>query len=230
MSRTSYYVDGFNLYHAIKLLARPELKWLNLHALASSFLGEHDRLAEVTYFTAMLVWSAEKCRRHRAYIDALSAYGVTVVESKFIKSNRFCRQYGRYCDFHEEKQTDVAIAVKVLRDAQCGLIERAILVTADSDQIPLVRELRKSFPTLSVEIAAPPGRMREARELCSVASHFSEISPGRLRTCLLPRNVLNERGRTIAVCPARYLPNPAGTARSKSVKETTIEADAIQVD
>jgi uncharacterized LabA/DUF88 family protein len=154
----------------------------------------------------MLMWNAEKCRRHRTYIDALSVYGVTVIESKFIKSNRFCRQYDRYCDFHEEKQTDVALAVKVLGDAQRGSIERAILVTADSDQIPLVRELRESFPALSVEIAAPPGRMREARELCSVASRFSEISPGRLETCLLPRNVTDEQGRTVAVCPARYLP------------------------
>lgn len=206
MSRTSYYVDGFNLYHAIAPLARPELKWLNLRALAASFLSSEDTLAEVAYFTAMLMWNAEKCRRHRAYIDALSAYGVTVVESKFIKSNRFCRQYERYCNFHEEKQTDVALAVKVLRDAQGGSIERAILVTADSDQIPLVRELRESFPTLSVEIAAPPGRMREARELCSIASRFSEISPGRLRTCLLPRNVTDREGRIVAVCPARYLP------------------------
>jgi uncharacterized LabA/DUF88 family protein len=176
--------------------------------LAKSFLGAHDELAEVTYFTAMLMWNAEKCRRHRAYIDALSACGVTVVESRFIKSNRFCNQYARYCDFHEEKQTDVAIAVKVLRDAHSRSIQRAVLVTADSDQIPLVRELRASFPALSVQIAAPPGRMREARELCSVASRFSEITPGRLRTCLLPRNVVDEQGRVIAACPTRYLPDP----------------------
>jgi uncharacterized LabA/DUF88 family protein len=206
MSRISYYVDGFNLYHAIKPLACPELKWLNLRALAASFLEKHEELAEVTYFTAMLVWDAEKCRRHRAYIDALCAYGVNVIESRFIKRNRFCAQYDRYCGFHEEKQTDVAIAVKILRDAHSSSIKRAILVTADSDQIPLVRELRNSFPQLSVEIAAPPGRMREARELCKAASRFSEISPGRLRTCLLPRNVVDDRGKLVAVCPARYLP------------------------
>jgi uncharacterized LabA/DUF88 family protein len=206
MSRTSYYVDGFNLYHAIKPLARPELKWVNLHALAMSFLGKHDQLAEVAYFTATLMWNAEKCRRHRAYIDALSVYGVIVVESKFIKSSKFCARYGRYCNFHEEKQTDVALAVKLLRDAQSGAIERAILVTADSDYVPLVREIRARFPGLSVEIAAPPGRMREARELCRAASRFSEISPGRLRTCLLPRTVVDEYGRTVAVCPAHYRP------------------------
>ena len=204
--RVGFYVDGFNLYHAINALARPELKWLNLHALAMSFLGKHDELAEVNYFAAMLRWNADKCRRHRAYIDALSTYGVRVVQSKFLKSNRFCRQFGRYCDFHEEKQTDVALAVKVLRDAQEASIERAILVTADSDQIPLVRQLRESFPSLSVEIAAPPGRMRAARELCNAASRFSELSPGRLRTCLLPRSVRAKDGRVIAVCPARYLP------------------------
>jgi hypothetical protein len=47
MTRTSYYVDGFNLYHAIRPLARPELEWLNLHALATSYLRKDDELAEV---------------------------------------------------------------------------------------------------------------------------------------------------------------------------------------
>lgn len=28
MARVSFYVDGFNLYHAIRKLQRPELKWL----------------------------------------------------------------------------------------------------------------------------------------------------------------------------------------------------------
>jgi uncharacterized LabA/DUF88 family protein len=205
MVRVACYVDGFNLYHAIRGLERPDLKWLNLRALAASYLEKHDTLVGVTYFTAVLTWNSEKHQRHRAYIDALSAYDVSVVESRFIKSNKFCKLYERYCDFREEKQTDVAFAVKVLRDAHVGFVDRAILVTADSDQIPLVRELRETFPTLRVEIAAPPGRLREARELCSVASRFSDISPGRLRTCLLPRNVFDQSGQRVAACPSRYL-------------------------
>lgn len=206
MAKVSFYVDGFNLYHAIRGLGRPELKWLSLHALATSFLEKQDTLAGVTYFTAPMVWDPEKYHRHQAYIAALEATGVDVIQSRFLKSNKYCKEFERYCDFHEEKQTDVAFAVRVLRDAQLGVMDRAVLVTADSDQIPLVLELTDSFPALVVHVAAPPKRMREARELCGVATRRSEISEGRLSSCLLPRNVTDEDGRVVARCPMSYMP------------------------
>lgn len=206
MARVSFYVDGFNLYHAIRALQRPELKWLNLRALANSFLEKQDTLVGVTYFTAPMVWDPEKYHRHVEYITALSANGVEVVKSRFLKTNKYCKGYSRYCDFHEEKQTDVAFAVRVLRDAHLGLMDRAVLVTADSDQIPLARELAESFPALVVHIAAPPRRMREARELCEAATRRSEITEGRLATCLMARNVTDESGRVVARCPSSYLP------------------------
>ncbi|WP_129774839.1 NYN domain-containing protein [Peristeroidobacter soli] len=206
MAKVSFYVDGFNLYHAISKLQRPELKWLNLRVLAASFLEKQDTLVGVTYFTAPMVWNADKYQRHREYITALVAQRVAVVESRFLKSKKYCNGFARYCDFYEEKQTDVAFAVRVLTDAHLGVMDRAILVTADSDQIPLVRQLVESFPALAVHIAAPPGRMREARDLCKAASHRSEISEGRLATCLMPRNVTDETGRVVARCPISYLP------------------------
>jgi len=204
MPKVSCYIDGFNLYHAIRALGRPELKWLNLKALGNSFLEKNDTLVSVTYFTAPMVWEPEKYHRHMEYITALKSTGVDVVKSRFLKTNKYCKGFERYCHFHEEKQTDVAFAVRVLRDAHLGLMDRAIFITADSDQIPTVRELTESFPTLVVHIAAPPGRMREARELCDAANKRSEITAGRLASCLLPRNVTDDTGRIIARCPASY--------------------------
>lgn len=206
MARVSFYVDGFNLYHAINGLQQPPLKWLNLRELAISFLEKQDTLVGVTYFTARMVWHPEKHQRHREYINALIAHDVAVVESKFLRTNKYCKAYMRYCDFFEEKQTGVAFAVRVLSDAYVGLMERAILVTADSDQVPLVRELATSFPALEVHIAAPPRRMREARDLCSIATRHSEISAGRLAACRMARSVVDQTGRVVARCPANYLP------------------------
>jgi uncharacterized LabA/DUF88 family protein len=204
MSRVYCYVDGFNLYHAIEALRRPDLKWLNLMALAQSFLEKKDTLCSVTYFTAVMKWNPAKAQRHREYIAALKASGVEVVESKFQKNGKYCNAYNRYCNFYEEKQTDVAFAVRVLSDAQRGICDRVLLMTADSDQIPLVQELRERCPTVSVEILAPPGRLRQARELCGVASGFKEISSGRLGTCRLARNVPDDNGKIVARCPAVY--------------------------
>lgn len=83
MSRVCCYVDGFNLYHAIDALGRPELKWLSLMALAKSFLGKNDSIISVTYFTAVMRWNPAKAQRHREYIAALAASGVEVIESRF---------------------------------------------------------------------------------------------------------------------------------------------------
>jgi len=204
MSRVCCYVDGFNLYHAIAALGRPELKWLSLMALAKSFLGKTDLIVSVTYFTAVMKWNPAKMQRHREYIAALTASGVEVVESKFQKNSKYCNAYDRYCDFYEEKQTDVAFAVRVLSDALRGACDRVLLMTADSDQIPLVQEIRERCPAIAVEILAPPGRLRQARELCNLASGFKEITPGRLGTCRLARNVPDENGKIAARCPALY--------------------------
>lgn len=91
MSRVCCYVDGFNVYHAIDALGRPELKWLSLMALAKSFLGKIDSMISVTYFTAAMRWNPEKAQRHREYIAALAASGVEVIESRFQKSGNIVR-------------------------------------------------------------------------------------------------------------------------------------------
>jgi uncharacterized LabA/DUF88 family protein len=206
MSRVACYIDGFNLYHGIDALGRPDLKWLNLHALCRSFMEKQDTLVSVMYFTAVMKWNPEKAKRHLTYIDALKATGVEVVLSKFQKNSKHCKAFDRWCDFYEEKQTDVAFAVNVMSDAHAGIADRMLLLTADSDQIPLVQQVRERCPTISIEIITPPGRIKQARELCAAASGYKELSAGRLGTCLFPRNVGNDAGRIVARCPADYVP------------------------
>lgn len=204
MTRTACYIDGFNLYHAIEALEKPHLKWLNLHGLATSFLRRGDHLEQVVYFTAIMVWNQEKSRRHREYISALRAVGVEVILSKFQSSGKHCIRFDRYCSFREEKQTDVAFSSRILCDCLRDSVDRVVIVTADSDQVPTVAAIRGLIPKVQVSLACPPGRLRIARELGDVAHDFREISPGRLEQFLLPRNVRDARGRVAARCPALY--------------------------
>lgn len=205
MARTFFYVDGFNLYHAINKLGDNRLKWLCLSTLARSFLEKQDTLESVVYFTAVMVWNKDKAQRHREYINALRATGVDVIESKFQTRTKFCNKYSRYCNFKEEKQTDVALALRVAFDVRALSAERVILVTADSDQVPLIDAIRDIDPTCRITIAAPPGRRRNARQLCDLADDHREISAGTLGTCLLPRNVSDDAGKKVAICPASYV-------------------------
>lgn len=198
------YIDGFNLYHAIVALNDAKLKWINFKELGKSFLKPSEVLGRVVFFTAILTWEKEKQARHKNYIAAQKACGVEVVESNFRRVNKHCRVMDRYCSRHEEKQTDVAIAVSVLMDAVSERMSRAILITADSDQIPLVKALAKNFPAVTVTLAAPPGRGHEARELGSLVSDRRPITADRLRGCALPRDVFDAKGKKVATRPAIY--------------------------
>lgn len=204
MARIGVYIDGFNLYHAVDALKKPHLKWLDLMTLSKSFMRDGDSIHKVYYFTAILHWNLVKSRRHKRYIDALTAVGVTPIISKFITSSKYCNEFERYCDFKEEKQTDVAFAVTVLGDAYEAKIDKAVLITADSDHIPLIQTLISKFPRLELLLAPPPGRMGQAWELGELIKNRREITEGRLSTCLLPRTVYKSDGKVAATCPQSY--------------------------
>jgi uncharacterized LabA/DUF88 family protein len=206
MANVACYIDGFNLYHAIDALGKDVLKWLNLRKVCESLLHPDDVLQSVVYFTSVMLWEPEKSKRHKEYIAALRAVGVEVIESKFQKSNRYCKTTQRYCPFHEEKQTDVAFATRILVDCLTTQIDRVVLVTADSDQVPTIATIRALRPETLVWVACPPKRVQVARELGDVAHEIREISTGVLHQSLFPRDVLDSRGRVAARCPAKYQP------------------------
>jgi hypothetical protein len=68
MSRVSFFIDGFNLYHAIAAEERfRPYRWLDLTKLAKCFVRPQDNLTTVFYFTALATWDADKVARHRAH-------------------------------------------------------------------------------------------------------------------------------------------------------------------
>jgi uncharacterized LabA/DUF88 family protein len=204
MKRAICYVDGLNLYHSISELRQPQLKWLDLWALAQSFLSAEERLQAVVYFTAVADWHPEKARRHRKYIAALRERGVEIVQSRFQRVTRSCRTQSRSCAFQEEKETDVALASRVLVDALAGSAEKQIVVTADTDHVPMFKHVRAAAPGIDLVLAVPPGRLNRSRALRAVACSYLDVHATRLRGCLLARNVVNAAGKTVAVCPADY--------------------------
>ena len=84
MNRTTFIVDGFNLYHSVCQasqalgLAGSGVKWLDLHGLCRSYLsliGGGAQLERVYYFSA-LATHLEPAKpnltiRHRAYLECL---------------------------------------------------------------------------------------------------------------------------------------------------------------
>lgn len=205
--RVGVYIDGFNAYHAIAALGEPSLKWLDYMSLAVELAGDGE-VEKVTFYTALSPWSPDKRARHRNYLEALRVTGVRIVESIFTRPRKWCQKQQRHCKNYEEKQTDVAIATDVLADCFENRVDKIMLVTADSDQIPMVARVRRMFPHKIVVLVAPPGRLEQARGLGEACSGVTELRPRMLRKHLLPDEVHKPNGKVAARIPTEYRPSP----------------------
>src|SRR5262249_41727666 len=137
--RVICFVDGFNLYHAVNRLNAPYLKWVNLWLLASVFIRpKSQQLVDVFYFSAFADWLPQSKKRHIQYVKALVASGVNPVIGKFKSKDRNCPKCAHKWSGHEEKETDVNIALAMLNLAYKDRYDHAFLVSNDSDLAPAI--------------------------------------------------------------------------------------------
>ena len=174
------YVDGFNLYHAILALRKPHLKPVNLWTLIESLLKPEEALVAVKYFSAYAKWDAGKYKRHRGYVKDLEATGVTAVMAHFKHKDKRCYTCGATWVEHEEKETDVRLALEILKDATDDAFDRAYLLSADSDLVPVVQTIRERHPEKGILILTPPRRFSSARDLRAAGHASLELTPGRI--------------------------------------------------
>jgi hypothetical protein len=163
------FIDGFNLYHALKKLDRAtnypdeikyqKYKWLCLRSLIGQFvLPDSEILAGVEYFTAYPNWtgSEHKALRHHTYVNALRTRDVTVTTGEFKPKDTECGQCKVIFKASVEKQTDINIALALIQRAP--LYDKAILLTADSDQVPVIKMLKGLYPEKAFVSLTPIGR------------------------------------------------------------------------
>lgn len=188
MERVAFFIDGFNLYHALK--EKPEYakhKWLNLAALAKCYVRKDQQISKVFYFTAYATWNTDKMARHQLLVRALESVGVEVVLGKFKFKERFCTNCKTKYPTVEEKETDVNIAINLFRAAVLDQYDTAIIVSGDSDLIPSVRAVKATFPTKQVGVIIPIGRSAEdLKQNC----HFRfRMKEKHLSSCQFPESI-----------------------------------------
>ena len=156
-----FFVDGFNLYHALDSEARyHKYKWLNLRALALQFSKPpYEILQHVKYFTSYAAWKPfSTVSRHRAYVKALQSVNVEVILGRFQEKTRTCRAPGgcglRF-SVHEEKLTDVNIAVSIVEACitkQCDIL---YLISGDNDLVPALQAAKRLCSSIEITVVLP---------------------------------------------------------------------------
>ena len=204
-TRVACFIDGFNLYHAIHDLKQPRLKWVNLRGLMQAFtsIAVHDVVA-VNYFSAYAEWLIGACARHKAFVAANRHFGVTPVMGNFKPKRASCNGCGNGWTAHEEKQTDVNIAVAIIREAYKDTYDEAFLVSCDSDLAPAIALVREVAPRKKIKLICPPGRYH-SKDLAKHATALAAIKLIHLERNLMPAQIVDESGATINR-PLNYQP------------------------
>jgi uncharacterized LabA/DUF88 family protein len=184
MERVIAFVDGFNLYHS--LADEPtyhKYKWLDIKKLLDLYISPGE-MKEVYYFTSLTNWNVDKVNRHRTLLRALEQTGVKVVYGQFRRKDRFCPNCKQSYASHEEKQTDVNIAIHLFRLAIEDRFDSALILSGDSDLIPSIKAVKMTFPSKKVGVLIPIGR--RAEELKAECDFHAKMREKNLAKCLFP--------------------------------------------
>ena len=192
------YIDGYNLYYAIKEKNWNKYLWLDVPKLLACFLKPHQELKFVYYFTSSSR-KPDSSKRQITYNEALETNSiVNLLGFKIIRGRLesdpvkclvcnkavICDNCGEPQIFMHEKETDVNIANQMLLDAHNEQFETALLITADSDQAGTVRIIRETFKK-SVIVIFPPDRESDRLKEES-GNNFRRIKEKHLISCQLP--------------------------------------------
>lgn len=177
--KVTYLIDGFNLYHSVRL-AQKRLKvtskWLDIKNLCESRLhnihsaeGTTVRLESIYYFSAYAEHLNDPSivQRHKRFVKCLRDSGVTVEINRFKSKEIECPFCRKKIFKHEEKETDVSIASKLLEVFITGECDIAVIISGDTDLAPAVRVARKLCPEKSIFFMFPAYRKnKELAQLC----------------------------------------------------------------
>jgi len=213
--RVITYIDGYNLYFGLreKIQVRdtnggqPNIHWkrflwLDAVKLSESLLRPNQVLIRTKYFTSRIRGNPQKEARQSLFLEAISILpNIKLYFGTFQPDPKRCTQCGHIAYHPQEKKTDVNIATQILNDAIHNNFDTAILISADSDQVPTIEMTRRIFKK-KVVVTFPPRRI--SAELQSTANFVYHLGESKFRQSLMPATVKLPSGKEIK-CPAKWL-------------------------
>jgi uncharacterized LabA/DUF88 family protein len=210
MNRTIFLVDGFNLYFSLRQAEKDfnkPTRWLDLKSLCVSTLssvGNKAQCQDVYYFSALAHHLSARdkymVKRHQDYIQCLIDTGVKIELGRFKKKMVMCSVCGKPTQHYEEKETDVALALKMMELFTTSACDTVVFVTGDTDLSPALKYAQNVFPAKKVVFAFP--HKRRNFELEKLTQCF-EISGKRYNQHQFADPYILKSGRAISK-PAKW--------------------------
>lgn len=204
---SAVYVDGFNLYYGA--LRQTPHRWLDLQKYFTQIRSDEE-IEKIWYFTAKVTQSAGT--RQQAYWSALSTCQlVKIVEGFYKRKKQKCNVRAcnidpnlKYFDTFEEKQTDVNIALQIVRDAYEKKYTNIILVSGDTDLIPALEVVKQVSPKTKITVYVPDSsgcRAYNTGELRTIVHKVKPLPTANLSKAQFPVKIIDVKGNVICTKP-----------------------------
>ncbi len=205
MKKVAFLIDGFNVYHSILRIKKDtgySTKWLDLQSLCKSYLplfGKEAVLENIYYFSAIPYHLKDskphKIHRHEQYIRCLKTTGIQVILGRFKNKDVYCHRCKSMILKHEEKETDVSIAIKLLELFFIDACDIAVIMSGDTDLSPAAQKSIELFPDRKICFSFPFARKNN--ELLKLAPGSFSINKKQYIKHQLPNPFILEDGTKI---------------------------------
>ncbi len=182
--------------------------WIDFVALFKQFLGPDDEFVKVKYFTASPLSSGKNSRQSALFKanDLINGNSFQIIRGKYIEKDIQCYNCNTHFTKPEEKRTDVNIATHLLGDCALDVVDKIILVTADSDLIPPIEFIKQNFKNKKIKIYFPPS---------SFSNDLAHANPNKrvvllrdnfkkFENSFMPDTVVKSDGSDTAIIPALW--------------------------
>ncbi|GAA2880506.1 hypothetical protein GCM10010837_37060 [Aminobacter niigataensis] len=126
----------------------------------------------------------------------------------FKAKNRKCKSCGAVWISHEEKETDVNIALWLVNEAYKDNFDEAFVLSRDSDLTPAIKMLLAEFPSKAIKVISPPNA-GHSKEMANLVGNkkLASVKTIHLERSLLPATVTDpDTGIVVARRPQEYDP------------------------
>lgn len=160
--KVNIYFDGFNFYNGLKDNNWEKYYWLDIVKLSEKLihkLNPNHSLINAYYFSAVPDKHKSKERRQKKFFDVNSLNPrFKLIKGYHRDKSKTCNKCNYKIAMSEEKQTDVNIALTMLKNAVKNNCELSILVSGDTDMIPIIESIKEIDPQHMIMLFFPPKR------------------------------------------------------------------------
>ena len=203
--RVIVYVDGFNFYFGLKNNNWKKFYWLDIVRFCEQFIKPNQELKLVKYFSARSLNPSQHDRQDSFFCANKENPKFKLILGKFQLKDVNCNKCSKTFKMPEEKQSDVNVAVQMIKDVINDACDISILISADSDLVPPLNYMHEIKHSHKIFVFFPPKHRNYSLQNVCDSHIYLQQAESKFAKALLPDEVILSSGIIIKK-PERWKP------------------------